>query len=101
MTCELNNTPEIDAIFSFLLVTAGAVMLSVELQLNIEELLQDIEIYKPKNPKHFWMGVSCRDPHITIHHGFELTQYEELAKASGQDGKTMFTEDIQEILRYG
>jgi hypothetical protein len=42
MTCELNNKSEIDAIFSFFLVTAGAVMLSVELQLNIEDLLQDI-----------------------------------------------------------
>jgi hypothetical protein len=78
----------------------GAVMFKCKLDLDIDKLIKDagIEIYHPKNPKHFWMGVSCRDAHITVHHGFELKPYEDIAKKSGEDGYKLFKYDVDEIL---
>ncbi len=56
-------------------------------------LLVDVDVYYPKNPKHFWMGRVFK-PHITIHHGFELNKYEE----AGGGGEEAWRKDIETIL---
>ncbi len=54
-------------------------------------MLKCVNVYEPKNPKHFWMGV-VKQPHITIHHGFELMAYEQ------QGGIADWQKDIEELL---
>lgn len=49
---------------------------------------EGINIYEPKNPDHFWLGVS-KISHITLHHGFDLSQYV---------SKEEWTSDIEKLM---
>ena len=70
----------------------GAVMLKCHATLDFDTLLEGIDVYYPQNAKHFWLGIAT-EPHITLHHGFNLQRYEE--DGSGKQG---WTDDINSIL---
>ncbi len=57
-------------------------------------LLKQVKVYEPKNPNHFWMGI-VQDPHITIHHGFELNDYE---RQNYDNGEMEWKKDIHNLL---
>ncbi len=58
---------------------------------SFTNMLKDVKVYEPKNSNHFWMGV-VKYPHVTIHHGFELMNYET------QGGQEDWQKDIEDLL---
>ncbi len=58
---------------------------------DFNDMLKHVNIYEPKNSNHFWMGV-VKQPHITLHHGFELKDYEQ------QGGHEDWQKDIEDLL---
>lgn len=65
-----------------------------EFQDKFSTLLSQVNVYTPKNPNHFWMGIT-EDPHITLHHGFELIDY----KKAYDNGEKVWNEDIKNLLK--